>query len=134
MNGKVEALLRESDPDNIADSTLHVSAPYPFHAKMLNEPAARDVIETAVERVMGTRYHVVVSLKDGREAPAAPAPAPFDASAFGNAAPAEPPSSTVAVPDDEVDQPTADDQYRVNRAKSVFDATEVDPDELTNLR
>lgn len=37
-------------------------------------------------------------------------------------------------PDEPIDERSADDQYRVERAKTVFDATEVDPDELTNLR
>lgn len=134
MNGKVEALLRESDPDSIADSTLHLSAPYTFHAKMLNEPAARDVIEQAVERVTGTRYNVIVSLRDGRELPSAPPAAPVDASAFGSARTQESPRMEAPQPDEPIDERSADDQYRVERAKTVFDATEVDPDELTNLR
>ncbi|MCO5177278.1 MAG: DNA polymerase III subunit gamma/tau [Thermomicrobiales bacterium] len=134
MNGKIEALLRESDPESVVDGTLHLIAPYSFHVNRLNEPAARDVIEAAVERVMGTRYHVEVSLREGRELPDSPAPTPVRASSFGSPPESAPPATAAAAPDEAVDQPPANDQYRVNRAKSIFDATEVDPDELTNLR
>ncbi len=132
MNSKVEALLRESDPVNVTDGTLHVTAPYPFHTKMLNEPAAREVVETAIERVTGTHLQVVVTLRDGREV--AEAPTPRSSPAPGAAVVPPPPDS----PDDDTATETglaeSADDYRLNRARTVFDATEVDPDELTNLR
>ncbi|HMM40727.1 MAG TPA: ThiF family adenylyltransferase, partial [Thermomicrobiales bacterium] len=134
MNGKVEALLRESDPDHITDETLHIMAPYPFHTKMLNEPAAREVIETAIVRVTGMLLKVNVFLRPDRELAETPSPRPTPAPP----APAEP--TPVDATPDAVDLPAENglaesaDTYRIDRAKTVFDATEIDPDELTNLR
>lgn len=130
INSKVEALLRESDPDHIADETLHIMAPYAFHTKMLNEPAAREVIEAAITRVTGLLLKVSVFLRSDRELSESPAPRP--------AAP-RPVEPAVAEPDEDASSTDdglaeSSDAYRVERAKTVFDATEVDPDELSNLR
>lgn len=134
MNSKVEALLRESDPDSVTDGTLHITAPYSFHTKMLNEPAAREVVESAIERITGARLHVVASLRAGREivdaAPRRPAPTPEQTA---EPTPEAATPEAAEMPEGSHLEESAD-AYRVERAKTVFDATEVDPNELTNLR
>ena len=134
MNGKVEALLRESDPDHIADGTLYLMAPYPFHTKMLNDPAAREVVETAIARMTGILLQVNTLLRPERELGAAPprkmSPAPRAAAA---PSPTEATAEIAETPSEGGMAESAGD-YRVDRARAIFDASDIDPDELTTLR
>ena len=134
MNGKVEALLRESDPDHIADGTLYLMAPYSFHTKMLNDPAAREVVETAIARMTGILLQVNTLLRPERELGAAPprkmSPAPRAAAA---PSPTEATAEIAETPSEGGMAESAGD-YRVDRARAIFDASDIDPDELTTLR
>lgn len=78
VDRKVEALMRETDPVEVQGNDLRVVAAYPFHASKLNDPRIRQIIEDAIERVIGTRLAVTVVAREELQqstvaAPASPA-------------------------------------------------------------
>jgi hypothetical protein len=150
VDRKVEGLIASTDPELVQGDHLYIVAAYPFHASKLREQKALGIVEDAIERVLGTRYTVVFALRDELPGGGAPPPSMQEtAPAWTSATPSQPePPVTSAMnngaqpteaPDwpDETLTPAASDDSgeaavgdRVLRAKAIFNATEIDADEV----
>jgi hypothetical protein len=151
VDRKVEGLIASTDPELVQGDHLYIVAAYPFHASKLREAKALGIVEDAIERVLGTRYTVVFALRDelpGGGAPAASASVQESAPAWSSATPPQP-APPVAMSDstsnsngarpperpdwaDETLTMSGTDsstEHRVSRAKAIFNAIEVEPDE-----
>lgn len=135
IDRKAEALLASTDPARIDGDTLILIAAYPFHAQKLSEPKIRSIVEDSIERVTGRVVHASFQLRDD---PLAAPPAQASAreagdSDWGYDASVTPRSSNgvTSVPSvpAEPEEPSADEQ-RVRSAKAIFDAEEVNPDDI----
>jgi DNA polymerase-3 subunit gamma/tau len=123
LDRKVEALLASTDPGAFDGRQLTLISAYPFHASKLNDPRARQYVEQAVERILGSPVTVTTVVRDEFAPPptaaapraAASAPEPVIEEDFAPYAPANP-----------ADDP---DEALVRVVKTMFDAEEVDPDE-----
>jgi DNA polymerase III gamma/tau subunit len=135
MDRKVEALLASTDPGAYDGRQLTLVSAYPFHASKLNEPKSRTLVEQALERILGEPVSIAVVVKDEF--------APPTARSNGGAQRAEAPTRQTPQPRPEPtaeaavepyalaqSAPESHDDAMVRTAKALFDAEEVEPDEL----
>ena len=124
-NARIAALLASADPTVVRETEVVLVSPYEFHRNKLNEDGARRVVEDVISRYMGGTYQLIcVDPNDSRsqarptavltvEQPATPV-------VNGNH---DQPAEPEPAPADPADDP------RIRAAKSIFDATELDPEE-----
>lgn len=120
-NTRIAALLASTDPSAVREDQIVLVSPYEFHRNKLNEDGARRVVEDVIARYMGSTFHLVcVDPDDARTQVRASGAATREhspGSGNGDRRAARPAS----VPDP-LDDP------RVRAAKSIFNATEIDPE------
>ncbi|MGA7672122.1 MAG: DNA polymerase III subunit gamma/tau [Nitrolancea sp.] len=118
-NTRIAALLASTDPTAVRDDQIILVSPYEFHRNKLNEDSARRAVEDVIARYMGATFHVVcVDPDDARSQARA-----------GGATIVEHPARNGN--GKHIEQPVADpdpfDDPRVRAAKSIFNATELEP-------
>lgn len=117
LNRRIEALLSEVDPVAISGSLITLAVPYPFHRDKLNTDDVRDTISGVLSRQLGRDVTIACVLRGELEPPAriGSAGAIATAAARGPEAPAE--------LNDEDQRAMA----RLQAAKTIFDAEEIEP-------
>jgi hypothetical protein len=124
VNRRIEALLSSVDPAFVVGSQITLATPYPFHRDKLNADDVRVVVEQAISRLLGGAVAVTTILRDDVER--------LRPGGDGTMAPPEtlvvaaPTPEPDAEPDVDVD-PFANGEQRVQAAKNIFDADEIEP-------
>ncbi|HEU5431095.1 MAG TPA: DNA polymerase III subunit gamma/tau [Thermomicrobiales bacterium] len=129
INRRIEALLSSVDPAFVVGAQVTLATPYPFHRDKLNADEVRAVVEQAISRLLGSAVAVSTILRDDVERlrPASPNGSDDDPPAAPAARPAPPPESEPPPPS--TAEPNAIDAQRLQAAKNIFDADEIDPAE-----
>jgi hypothetical protein len=126
VNRRIEALLSSVDPAFVVGSQITLATPYPFHRDKLNADDVRVVVEEAISRLLGGAVAVTTILRDDVER----------LRPIGDGAVAAPDRNVLAAPspipepapEPEWDlDPFANGEQRVQAAKNIFDADEIDP-------
>jgi DNA polymerase III subunit gamma/tau len=132
VNRRIEALLSSIDPLAVQGSQITLAAAYDFHRNRLNTDEVRMVVEETIGRLIGSPVQVTCVLRGetppngGRPAPAA-APVPPSNGPPALAEPAVEPELAAAEPATAVPS-LPDEDRRVDAAKNLFDAEEIDPE------
>ena len=120
-NTRIAALLASTDPSAVRDDQVVLVSPYEFHRNKINEDGARRVVEDVISRYMGSTFHLIcVDPNDARSQDrSAGAPITEYPTANGNG-------------DQNVERKSAPlaplDDPRIRAAKSIFNATELEPE------
>jgi DNA polymerase-3 subunit gamma/tau len=131
INRRIEALLSEVDPVAVSETEVTLAVPYPFHRDKLNSDEVRATVADVLSRNLGRKVTIACVLRGEYVPPAvAPqAPAPVAARPV--------PAETVAPP---APEPPADhdpdddaDEARLQAAKNLLDAEEIDEEEFARL-
>ncbi len=122
-NARLAALLASADPSIVRDDQVVLVSPYEFHRNKLNEDSARRVVEDVISRYMGAAFRLICVDPDDARTQVRPAntPAVDHPSSNGNG---HRPVEQIA-PEPEPD-PIEDP--RIRAAKSIFNATELEPE------
>ena len=133
VNRRVEALLQQVDPVHVNGETIVLTSPYEFHRKRLNSDEVRPVVEDVISRLVSRRVLVSCVAREEVDAlltRAAPAPvlaSPADALSTQSA----PVPTTIVEPVTAGDEAAlqSDDEIRLQAAKNIFDAEEIDDED-----
>jgi DNA polymerase-3 subunit gamma/tau len=123
LNRRIEALLSEVDPVAIAGNQITLAVPYPFHRDKLNSDEVREIVAGVLSRLLERDISLQCIL---RGEVAGPPPR----AAVHPGAPATEEVSESPVDSDDEDR----DLARLQAAKNIFDAEEIDADEIEKLR
>lgn len=125
VNRRVEALLSEVDPVAVSGNQITFAVPYPFHRDKLNSDDVRETISSVLSRHLGRTVSMVCVLRSELTAPAAAAPQPpSPASEYG---------AVSAASDGAATEESERIQARIQAAKNIFDAEEIEADALNGL-
>lgn len=128
IDRKVDALLASTDPGDFKGDTLYLVAAYPFHRGKLNEPKVREVVESAVERILHQRIAVTTVLSD--EIQIAPPPPDDDGSPPTGGGGGRVATVPEGVDADITAQVESADEVIFARVRAIFEAREVPYDSL----
>ena len=142
VNRRIEALLSSIDPALVDGERITLAAAYEFHRDKLNTDEVRVVVEEAIARVVGRRVRVWCLLRGeaGLETPAVrggdgsagpPLVATVASAAMQVSREIGPPHAVEESPNGESDAGTEvidADERRIQAAKNIFDAEEIDQD------
>ncbi|MBA2276796.1 MAG: DNA polymerase III subunit gamma/tau [Chloroflexia bacterium] len=129
VNRRVEALLQQVDPVHVSGETVILTSPYEFHRTRLNSDEVRRTVEDVISRLVSRQVLISCLSRDevaaltanvgSTQAGAEPSLEKTDALDSGSfdATPTSAASSSSTVEDDE---------RRLQAAKNIFDAEEVD--------
>ena len=131
VNRRVEALLQQVDPVHVKGETIILTSPYEFHRNRLNSDEVRRVVEDVISRLVNRQVQVTcVDRKEidtlvgttiaasGSSNPAGAAPSDVKTQANGSSALSRDEASDLS-----------DDERRLQAAKNIFDAEEIEDDE-----
>jgi DNA polymerase III subunit gamma/tau len=127
-NSRIAALLTSADPAAVTDDEVVLVAPYEFHRNKINEDSVRNVIEGVMRQYTGGVQRVVCVAPDDLAVtvPAAASP-PAGATTEADESTPEPRATPGDVANDDPAKPaSSDDQERVEAAKRIFEAREID--------
>jgi DNA polymerase-3 subunit gamma/tau len=122
LNRRIEALLSEVDPVAIAGNQITLAVPYPFHRDKLNSDEVREIVAGVLSRLLEREISLLCILRG--EVAGAPALTALLRDAPATEGVAE---SSVASGDEDRDL------ARLQAAKNIFDAEEIDADEIAKL-
>lgn len=117
LNRRIEALLSEVDPVSISGNLITLAVPYPFHRDKLNTDDVRATISGVLSRQLGRDVSIACILRGELQRASE-----TDAGSLAPAATASE-SAMATEPSEEEARAIA----RVQAAKSIFDAEEIEP-------
>ncbi len=120
-NTRIAALLASTDPSAIRDDQIVLVSPYEFHRNKLNEDGARRVVEDVIARYMGSTFHLICVDPDDARSQARSSGGSIVEHPAKNGNGERRAERPAAVPDP-LDDP------RVRAAKSIFNATALEPE------
>lgn len=135
VNRRIEALLSSMDPILINGERLTLAAAYPFHRDKLNTDDVRAVVEEAISSRLNTKITVWCVLR-GDEPPVA---IPTPDALIPSTSPTDADTRTADVADRKSSRVPGEDlatvdldahDRRLQAAKNIFDADEIDPSKL----
>jgi DNA polymerase-3 subunit gamma/tau len=131
INRRIEALLSEVDPVAISETEITLAVPYPFHRDKLNSDDVRETVAEVLSRNIGRKVTVACVLRGEYVPPSAPARATSPSAP--QPAPVEAPRMAEAEPVVEMDPADDADEARLQAARNLLDAEEIDEEEFERL-
>lgn len=130
INRRIEALLSEVDPVAISETEITLAVPYPFHRDKLNSDDVRETVADVLSRNIGRRVTIACVLR-GEFVPTS-APVQTAPRIMPQAVPVDvAPASEAASP--EIDPGDDADEARLQAAKNLLDAEEIDETAFAKL-
>ena len=132
INRRIEALLSEVDPVAISETEVTLAVPYPFHRDKLNSDDVRETVAEVLSRNLGRKVTIACVLRGEYVAP--PVSVQSSAPAAARVAPANPAAPPMAANASQDPDPGDDaDEARLQAARNLLDAEEIDDEEFARL-
>ncbi|MFN8664016.1 MAG: DNA polymerase III subunit gamma/tau [Thermomicrobiales bacterium] len=132
VNRRIEALLSEVDPVAISETEVTLAVPYPFHRDKLNSDEVRETVADVLSRNLGRKVTIACVLRGEYVAPMAAPQAAAQAATRVIAVESAPAVDPDAAPLD-VDPGDDADEARLQAARNLLDAEEIEEAEFTRL-